>query len=146
MKIISINQLESSNEIIDFIKEGLKEFEFEYNSCYDSDLKNLKKFYTLPKANLLLLKDNKKIIGTIAVVYKKNTAVLQRFYISKQYRDKGLGRLLYKEMEKAIIDRACKKIILNTTIRNKEAVMFFNKEGFKLVRKKGIDLFFEKEF
>ena len=146
MQIVPISKIESTKEVVNFIRSGLKEFKFPYDLRFDKDLDDLNRFYSLPKANLLVLMDNKKIIGTIGVVYKnKPVAVLQRFYLKKNCRRKGFGKLLYQEIEKTITNQGYKKIMLNTTTRNKEAIAFFNKEGFKLVRKKVINLFFEKE-
>ena|SRR3989344_5916199 len=146
MQIVPISKIESTKEVVNFIRSGLKEFKFPYDLRFDKDLDDLNRFYSLPKANLLVLMDNKKIIGTIGVVYKnKPVAVLQRFYLKKNCRRKGFGKLLFNKMEKEIIRHGYKRIVLNTTTRNREAVIFLKKEGFKTVRKKGIDLFLEKE-
>jgi len=130
MQIISVSKIKSTKDIVDFIKSGLKEFNFSYDPLIDKDLDDLKSFYSSPKAYLLISTDNYKITGTIGVVFKKRpVAILQRLYIKKDNRRRSLGKLLYDKLEKIIKKRGYKKIVLDTTTRNKEAVIFFKKKA-----------------
>ena len=92
----------------------------------------------------MLLKEH-DIIGTIAIEKQDNNiARLKRFYLKKEYRGKGLGNLLYKKAEDYAKSKKISKFILNTTVKNKHAILFFQKHGFLLKKQKKISLFYEK--
>ena len=87
------------NEIIEFLLEiivdefGLTDLEdYIRNKDFDAFLK--------PENNFLICLDNGKIVGTCGVLdIGDNTGKLNSFYMKKEYRNKGFGKLLFVKQE-----------------------------------------------
>lgn len=147
IEIIPIQKMTDATPVKKLILSILKELGFRYDPKYDKDLDNLTIYYQQEgNAFFILLKD-KIPIGTIAIEKKnKRTAIFKRFYLKKEERGKGFGKLLYQKAEDSAKLNGYQKITLETTTKNKSAVLFFQKQNFILTKQKRISLFFEKNF
>lgn len=145
IEIIPIKKMTDTTTVKKLILSILKELGFRYDPKYDKDLDSLKTYYQQEgNAFFVLLKD-KIPIGAIALERKnKREAILKRFYLKKEARGKGLGKLLYQKAEDFAKLKGYKKITLDTTTKNKKAVSFFQKQNFILTKQKRTFLFFEK--
>jgi putative acetyltransferase len=145
LQIVTIDKINSCSTIKKLILDVLKETGFSFTPKHDKDLDNLKKYYYGKGKVLFVLLKEHDIIGTIAIEKQDNNiARLKRFYLKKEYRGKGLGNLLYKKAEDYAKSKKISKFILNTTVKNKQAILFFQKHGFLLKKQKKISLFYEK--
>lgn len=132
-------------KIKNFVLKILSEFGFKYNPKYDQDLEDIVSHYKHPHNFWILLKDQKKIVGTIAITkIKSKVAELKRFYVDKAYRGRGLGKTLF---EKAI--EFCQKnnfqiIVLESTSNMVQAIRFYKKHGFTIWKKDKGHTWFKK--
>lgn len=142
----TITSYSSSDQIAvkEFILDNFKEFGFSYNSKYDFDLddpsiyiKNGGTFYTL--------KSNKKVVGTIAVINKKNLGELKRMYIDKNYQGQGYGTLLFNKAIEFCKQKGFTKLELETNKKFKKAHIFYKKRGCKIIREDERSYYMEKE-
>ncbi|PLV60104.1 GNAT family N-acetyltransferase [Thermotoga sp. KOL6] len=85
----------------------------------------------------VLLETSGKFVG-VARVRKidRDTFKIERVAILKEERNKGYGRHLMKEIEKEIVTRGAKRIVLNAQVRVKG---FYEKLGYTVVG----DIFYE---
>ncbi len=68
-------------------------------------------------------------------VFKYPTyAYVDSFYVQKEYRTKGIGKKLIKELVKWSKSNGCKEISLNAHIKNQNALIAYEKLGFKHTR------------
>lgn len=147
-KIVEVGKIKNENgkRIKSFVLSILSEFGFPLSPKFDYDLDDFKSFYQKPDNNFWVLIKNQEILGTIGIVKKnKKTAQLKRFYLRKGWRGKGWGRKLFGKAIRFCKRRGYQVLFANTTQRNKEAIRFFKKAGFKLKKQKGLSLYFSKE-
>lgn len=100
-------------------------------------IKLLKNQILDPKKLFLVAKDGNKIIGmcnTASVSDKENEINIQRLHIDPDYQRQGIGTSLINK----IIDTFPKvsKIDLEVEKQNKQAISFYKKNGYKIVREK----------
>ncbi len=83
-----------------------------------------------------IAKDKKQIIGTIALKkVDEDWVKLKRMYTRKEYQGKGIGKKLLEKVLKIAKNKNYKKIILTTYPEMKDAVEFYKKQGFNIVKK-----------
>lgn len=96
------------------------------------DLESIPKCYGGKRETFLVLENEGKVIGTIAVKEEdKNTALLRRLFVNPQFRKKGYGQAL---LENAI--EFCKKhnyrqIVFQGNEKMMAALRLCAKQGFK---------------
>lgn len=91
------------------------------------DLNNIEAYY---KDNFLLAIDNGKIIGSIGLLINGNIGEIKRVYISSDYRRKGIGTLLYNQLELIAKNSKIKELQLSAGINLKNAHHFYEKMGY----------------
>ncbi|HJY64987.1 MAG TPA: GNAT family N-acetyltransferase [Ignavibacteria bacterium] len=82
---------------------------------------------------------NKKIIGYVMgwidkrpPIYKKRrVGYLSNIFVKKNYRDQGLGKILYFKMEEWFLNKKVDFIEIKADCRNLDTVQKFRKYGFK---------------
>ena len=96
------------------------------------DLENIYENYIESGGELLFaFEDNiKSIVGTIAIKYENNIAILKRFYVDEKYRNRKVGFLLYYELEKIIKKKNINKIYLTSGKELEGAHKFYEKNGW----------------
>ena len=100
--------------------------------------------YEVNGGKFFLVEDNNAIIGTIAVINKGDYGILKRMYIKKEYRGKGIAKLLLDKIIKFSKNRF-KRIELTTTRQMKRALSFYKKNGFKIIKKSPNSIKFSRE-
>ena len=135
IKVLNYNQImqqEVEEFIVDNIKNELNIGKEAFN-ILTRDLKDIEKNYIATGGSLLFAydTDNKKIVGTVAIKFENDIALLKRFYVDKNYRKKKIGYLLYKNIEEQIINKRINRIYLTTGINLKDAHRFYEKNGWK---------------
>lgn len=85
------------------------------------------------KKNYYLIAEEKgEIIGFgHAYIKSKDTGILESIYIKKQYRRKGIGKKIAKELIKWLKKKKFKYIESNALIKNKASLKLQEKMGFK---------------
>lgn len=98
------------------------------------DLKNIYENYINNEGEMLYAYDiyHKRIVGTIAMKYENNIAVLKRFYVDEKYRNRKMGLLLYKELEEKIQNKRIKEMYLTSGAELTNAHKFYEKNGWSI--------------
>ena len=99
--------------------------------------KTLPKWENFEDYVMFYIAENKKeIIGTIALKkIDKNWVKLKRMYVKEDYQKKGIGKKLLEKALKLAKNKNYKKVILTTYPKMKNAVEFYKKQGFNIVKK-----------
>ncbi len=132
--IISINKLFA--ELIKFesrfsnnITSNIQ-IEGDYNYIFNDD-----------KSILFVVELDNKIIGFIYAYEKELDEVfinkevfIEAIFILEKYRNKGIGKLLMKELEKWCYAKNIKYIDIDVMKNNKEALSLYGKIGYKEVK------------
>ena len=134
IKVLNYNQI-MQQEVEEFIVDNIKnelDIGKEVFNILTRDLKDIEKNYIATGGSLLFAydTDNKKIVGTVAIKFENDIALLKRFYVDKNYRKKKIGYLLYKNIEEQIINKRINRIYLTTGINLKDAHRFYEKNGW----------------
>ncbi|MDP4147458.1 MAG: GNAT family N-acetyltransferase [Bacillota bacterium] len=90
-------------------------------------------------------------IGDVVVIYKnkvpaacgafkehnENTIELKRIFVSKEYRQQGFAKLIVKELENTAMGRGYKYAVLQTAIKQPEAINLYKKCGYEVIENYG---------
>ena len=111
------------------------------NGPWDDDLKDIKKHY-FQNGEFLIAEYNKKIIGVGAFKeLSPFTAEIKRMRIHPDWQNQNIGTQILKELEKNIIKKRYKRIILDTTTKQISAQKFYEKHGYKEISRSKADKF-----
>ena len=150
IKIVEYKDLDDNitNEIInDFINVNMNYFlgrEFKRRE----DIINIENYYIKNGGNFWVAIDKKHniIVGTIAVEVKDGKGVLKRFYVDKDYHNKGIGTELYKTFEKYVIENTNVRILyLSCGKVLKDTHRFYENRGWKQIDTLEIEITTHKE-
>ena len=145
---ITISRYVSSDQqgVKQVVLDGFKDFGFEYLEEYDSDLEDPKKHYIDKGGMFFVLKDDEKIIGTVAIVNKGNkVAELKRLYVDKEYQGKGFGSKLLDTAIAYCKEKGFTKLEFETNKKFTKAHLLYQKRGFKTIREDKKSYYMEKE-
>lgn len=65
--------------------------------------------------------------------YNNETVEIKRMYVKPGYRDKGIAIAILHELEKWAFEKGYKKAILETGMRQPEAIALYAKNGYALM-------------
>ena len=111
------------------------------NSCYEMDLKTIKHWSRNQWKNEL----EKDYITGIGIQYKKSILGICVFYkihdeaeirylsVDPNYKRRGLGKKLIYNIFQECKDENIKKIFLEVSIKNKQALSFYDYLGFETI-------------
>lgn len=80
------------------------------------------------KSPHLILYLDKKAVGTARLIYKEGKCYYSRIAVLKEFRGKGLGKILIDELEKRAKSEGAKEVYLEAQV---SALGFYEKLGFK---------------
>lgn len=127
------DKLLMDDQIVEFITNIVLN-EYKQPQVSRRDLENLS-FYSTSTSRLFLLVNKKQINGTIGVFIKDKVAIIKRFYLEKNIRSKGYGKMLFNKVIDYIRESQIKIIELNCDTRKmKKAYSFYLKRGFKVIK------------
>lgn len=102
----------------------------------DADLRNIENIYLQNKGAFIVAIFDKKIIGMGALKKIDNeTGEIKRMRLDKKFQGKGVGKAIYKKLEEKSKSLGYKKLILDTTTKQKVARSFYKKYGFKEIKR-----------
>jgi putative acetyltransferase len=112
------------------VAEIMTEFGEELSKSLDKDLFNIRHYYE--DGAFWVMKENGLIVGTIGLskVKGKNIGKFRRFYLKKEYRGKGVGQMMFGEMEKFAIKMGFSELWTSTSANHFAAINFLEKAGF----------------
>ena len=97
-----------------------------------------------PGTQLFVTEENDSVIGTVAVEYNFDVALLRSLSVSEQKRNSGIGQMLVDFIENYVQKQGVRLIYLLTT----SAEAFFLKKGYKSIDRNEVPDFIKntKEF
>lgn len=87
---------------------------------------------------------NNNMIGFIEI--DKINKILLRFYLLPEYTGKGYGTYLLKNIEEIIVNEKIENLILYVNQLNFNAIKFYKKNGFKIIKEDNEDYIMEKYY
>ena len=143
---ISISPYSSRDQksVKELILNGLKEFGFTYSAKFDSDLED-PSIYIKNGGMFYVLKDNEKIVGTVAIINRGNVGELKRMYVDKHYQGKGYWSLLFKNAIEFCKQKKYKKLEFETNKKFKKGHVFYKNKGCRIVREDERSYYMEKK-
>ncbi len=127
--MIEIQQVDPKQaEVIDLIHQ-LDEYQ---ESMYPPESNHLDPIDELSKTNVIFLAayDGTRICGIGAVKIFYDYGEIKRMYVPEEYRGKGIGKDIIKELENRLIARSVFAARLETGIHQHEAIALYKKLGY----------------
>ena len=116
------------------------------NSVFNTNSKK-ENFILLDTQRMLILKDNNKVIGATLITLKNDPIKNQKsFYldyvcISLEYQHQGLGRKMFREIERIALEDQIDYIQLTSNPKRCNARKLYQSEGMEII---DTDLFIKK--
>lgn len=134
----------ASEEDIPFIIQGIKEISIVEKQKPDKDVMILKFIkLALKKNEIKVISKDKKVIGFIQFKftnknpygieygkYERRFCWVDWWYIAKDYRNKGFGKILHQDIISLCKRKKIKEVMLDVFHVNSSAFGFYKKEGF----------------
>lgn len=101
-----------------------------------------KKYDTLNKIDpidtAVVAYENRKPVGCGCFkVIDKNTVEVKRMYVLREMRGKGISKMILSELEKWAFEKNFKKVVLETGVRQNEAIGLYKKSGYVVTENYG---------
>lgn len=106
------------------------------------DLLDIEKYYQIKGGQFWIAVNEKdRVIGTIAYMSRENDyGILKKFFVDKNYRCKGIGFKLYKNLLEFANEKNCKGLILDTPSVAVNSHRFYEKMGFRKINKEELPI------
>ncbi len=107
------------------------------------ELLHIKEKYLDNGGNFWVAKDNGKVAGSIGLMMCSNgLAILKKFFVYEPYRGEPhhLGRQLYETLLTFARENGVKRMILDTPKNTDRAHKFYEKAGFKKIKKEELPI------
>ncbi len=69
--------------------------------------------------------------------FDDHTAEIKRMYVKDEYRGRGLSKLILKRLEDTAVEMNYRKVILETGLKQPEAMNLYEKFGYKKIKPYG---------
>ncbi len=112
-----------SSDIIRIDSESFKTM----NPTYDLFI------YMTYGSEILVADIGNAVVGYVVVSYKEEEAKIMSVAVKKEFRRKGIGKMLLKEVIKRAKIRGVKRMTLEVRVSNKAAQELYKKLGFEVV-------------
>ncbi len=119
---------------LSLLKDEIKKIQINWER--KKDIKSIRKFLRSKNIKIFVAEDCEKTVGFIigevskGVKYKEGSFDI---FVKPDFRGKGIGKNLMKEMTDWFKNKSCKSIRLNVYSSNKEAKEFYKNLNFKLI-------------
>lgn len=119
------------------IRSSLEEFDVDLNGTVyvDPYLDDMYTHFTVPSKIYFVAIENGEVIGGSGIAplddTNKEVCELQRMFVTKNCRGKGVGKLLMDTCLKAAKERGFKKCYLETFESMKDAIKLYERTGFQ---------------
>jgi putative acetyltransferase len=127
--MIYVKRTDSSNP--DF-KKLVEALDHELWTRYKEEMSFYGQYNKIEKNNTVVIAYfDREPIGCACLKHvNDSTAELKRMFVKSEHRGKGIGVLMLDELETWARELSYSKIILETAIRQPEAIALYNKAGF----------------
>lgn len=96
-------------------------------------------YYMVTGGNFwLVVTDDGMVVGTIGLLVKEQVGVLKKFFVHQDFRgrEKGVSALLYQALVTDYQSKGMTAIVLDTPSKCYAAHRFYEKQGFKQIKKR----------
>jgi len=95
----------------------------------------LKAYYYLAKELFIVAKEGNEILGyALGIIQYGYRGHVVSIAVKRDYRDKGVGSLLLKDLESKFKAFNCTYSYLEVNYKNVPAITFYNKQGYVVVK------------
>ncbi len=124
---------QDATKVKEVIFRVLTEYGLPVDPCKtDSDLDQPATFYEKGFFGVIE-NDVNEIVGTFGLLEHKNDEIeIRKMYLLPQYRGKGIGKFMMNFLLQKSKELGYPKVVLETASQLKEAVMMYEKYGFKI--------------
>lgn len=136
------NKKEDNEILAKIIRGSFHDFEVKNTSgtvYTDPTTDDLFSLFQTEKSALFIAEDNGFILGCCGIFPTDNlpedTTELAKFYLSKEARGKGIGKLLLKKCVETAKNFGYKKLYLESIPEFSKAVSIYEKQGFQYLEK-----------
>ena len=130
--------VELQEHLVSLDKEGFNIVGEEYREKYFENTMNTIKE---KDGKIMLYEQEGKIVGLIVGIVNNDKTIrydfnapkrgrITEFVISKEYRNKGIGKQLLNTMKEHLKSIGCKKILIAVFGYNEKAIKFYNENGY----------------
>jgi len=103
------------------------------------DLLDIRQSYQTGGGEFWLALEGERVIGTIGLMRKSQTcAVLKKFFVQKEFRAKGVGLALYRELLAFARQAGIRQLILDTPSVAEASHRFYERAGFRRIQKEDL--------
>lgn len=95
----------------------------------------LKAYYYLSRELFLVAREGDQILGyALGIIQYGYRGHVVSIAVKREFREKGIGRLLLLELEKKFREYYCTHSYLEVNYKNLNAIIFYNKLGYIVVK------------
>jgi len=128
-------QQRDRNIAAELIQTVLNEYDLPWQpELADRDVVEVELAYLDIGGEFWVVEENSTIVGTAAyqpINKRKNAVEIRKMYLLPHVRNKGLGKYLLQELEKAIAIKDYQEILIETASILKEAVVLYERNGYQ---------------
>jgi Acetyltransferases len=70
--------------------------------------------------------------------YDADTVELKRIFVAKEYRRRGLAKIVINKLEESAADKGYKYALLETGVKQYEAISLYKKSGYGVIQNYGL--------
>ncbi len=137
--MVEVTQIQKlhNKSIAQIIRSSLEEFDIDLaGTVYvDPYLDDMYSHFTVPAKVYFIAIDNNEVIGGSGIAPLDDTSTevceLQRMFVTKRSRGKGVGKMLMDACLKQAKDMGFKQCYLETLAPMKDAIKLYERTGFK---------------
>lgn len=91
-------------------------------------------FVYLAYGNEIIVADiGAMVVGYVVLVYRESEAKIMSIAVKKEFRRKGIGKMLLKEAIKKAKENGARRLLLEVRVSNVAAQQLYKKFGFRVV-------------
>ena len=127
--MVKLIRTDSSNEDFDALVKLLDAELFDNYGEVEKQYQQFNKFASI--INVVLAYSDGVVVGCGAIkVYDPSCMELKRMFVSRKFRGLGIGILVLNELQNWSKELGCKRCILETGIKQIEAINMYKKMGY----------------
>ena len=135
---MNLEIVKTNGQNIDFIKLT-KLLDDDLNERYGELQKQYDKYNKADYINdvVIIYEDNVPVACGAFKEYDSKTVELKRIFVIKENRQKGLSKIMIGELEKSAREKGYKYSLLETGIKQHEAINLYKKNGYVVIQNYG---------
>jgi N-acetylglutamate synthase-like GNAT family acetyltransferase len=119
--------------IVALVKAGLSEFGFVYSpQTSEADIENIDETYNKNGGAFIVIEQQNELVATGGLLkLSENKFKIRKMYVSKPYRNQGLGKHILEALLKEAKLKKAKEVVLETSKMMTKAILLYKSYGFE---------------